>query len=264
MEVYGGVFALLSTHRTSWWKTVFSTSPTSPPGQIAPPALVGAKHKSLPTWTFLSGECATARDCKMVVPGTASQISGGTWLLRSMSPAMPQTWEMRSNGTTFTSGSLAWGGGTSASPKNFTTGSGGSGALTRTVLAGDIIELYVHKSGTSEDFVGTDITVAYVGWDSKTDWSDASNPNGQLSYGGRLSDWSFDLLSVHQSAWLPGDLGANQPAWADAAGAVPGWCKSMAQAPTISRPAESAARSAITRWTSNFSARWESAAGSGL
>ena len=62
------------------------------------------------------------------------------------------------------------------------------------------------------------------------DWSDTANPNGVWSYGGLdtglLWGSGFDLLSVHQSAWLPGDLGANQPAWADTAGGFPGWFKS--------------------------------------
>ena len=56
---------------------------------------------------------------------------------------------------------------------------------------------------------------------ASTDWSDQDNPNGYWSY---RSDTG--LITTQQSAWLPGDLGSNQPAWAATAEGVPGWFKS--------------------------------------
>ncbi|MHB9038461.1 MAG: carboxypeptidase regulatory-like domain-containing protein [Armatimonadota bacterium] len=187
------------------------------------------------------------------------QISGGVWQMRNL--GRTQTWELRSNAATFTGGALSWGP-TSASPLNFTTGSGGSAALTRTVLAGDIIELYIHKAGESDDFVGTDMTVTYLAWDSKTDWSDTPNPNGVWSYGGRLSDGSFDLLSIQQSAWLAATLGVNQPAWADGPDTTPGWCRSNGTS-GMDFPAGRIGchGPAIARWISNFSGTVEVSGG---
>ena len=55
-------------------------------------------------------------------------------------------WEIRVNGMAVTIGLLNWGP-TSANTLNFTTGSGGSAALTQTVFAGDTVELYLHMAG---------------------------------------------------------------------------------------------------------------------
>lgn len=55
------------------------------------------------------------------------------------------------------------------------------------------------------------------------EWSDSNNPSGSWSYRQR----SGALITTHLAAWLPGDLGANQPAWTDAgSGGVPGWARS--------------------------------------
>lgn len=55
-------------------------------------------------------------------------------------------------------------------------------------------------------------------WMLSADWSDVSNPNGPWKYRSTTA-----LLATNQSAWLPNDLGANQPAWADGAETIPGW-----------------------------------------
>jgi hypothetical protein len=155
-------------------------------------------------------------------------ISGDIWQL--FEPTRIMSWSLAQNGAVFTTGTVTYGQASSGAPLSFASGSGGVAALTQTVATGDVIEFRVWAATTTNTFVGTDLTITGssstpVGgsYDVAADWSDASNPNGVWSYGGGNSG-VFDLLSMHQAAWLPEDLGANQPAWADTASGIPGWC----------------------------------------
>lgn len=65
------------------------------------------------------------------------------------------------------------------------------------------------------------------------EWSDAGNPNGAWSYRQR----NGTLITNRVAAWLPGDLGATQPAWTDAGcGGVPGWCRSTGSSTAVGAP----------------------------
>lgn len=86
----------------------------------------------------------------------------------------------------------------------------------------------------------------YFFWMLSADWSDAANPNGPWQYRSTTA-----LLGTHQSAWLPGDLGANQPAWADGSGTVPGWYQSSGLGSWDVPEGRVACHSpAVIRWTS--------------
>ena len=223
----GGVFDLLSIHQSAWLpadlgsnQPAWADTAGGVPGWCKS---IGASS----SYDFPSGRvgCHGPAIARWISPRNGIvQLSGGVWLMRNW--GRNQYWEIRVNGAAVSVGQLEWGP-TSSSPLNFSTGSGGSSALTQTVLAGDTVELYIHKLGSAEDFVGTDFAITYVAWDLATDWSDASNPATAWSYGAIAGDGSFDLLDTHQSAWMSDDLGSNQPAWADFAGDVPGWCKSI-------------------------------------
>ena len=65
------------------------------------------------------------------------------------------------------------------------------------------------------------------------EWSDSINPSGAWSYRQR----SGALITTHLAAWLPGDLGASQPAWTDAgSGGVPGWARSTGSSSAAGAP----------------------------
>ena len=89
-----------------------------------------------------------------------------------------------------------------------------------------------------------------ITWDAKDNWSDTSNPNGQWSY----CDGAGNPITVHQTAWLPGDLGINQPAWAPSSGSIPGWFKSTGLSQwDIPVGVVACHAPAIIKWVSPFS-----------
>ena len=88
-----------------------------------------------------------------------------------------------------------------------------------------------------------------IAWDAKDDWSDTSNSNGQWSF----CDGSGNPITIHQTSWLPTDLGADQPAWAPSSGSIPGWFKSTGLSQwDIPAGVVACHAPAIIRWVSPF------------
>jgi len=109
------------------------------------------------------------------------RIAGGLWLARDLD--RPQTWELRHNGATLTSGRLEWGP-TSEAPMSLAAGSGGQAALTLSAQVGDTVELVFTPAGTFGDYIGIDMAMEVAGqtWNPARDWSDEENPNGAWTY----------------------------------------------------------------------------------
>lgn len=98
------------------------------------------------------------------------RITGGLWQMRDS--GYSQSWMLRRNATSFTSGALT-AGPSSSNPLGFAVGSGGLNALTLTVLVGDIIDLYLYEAGPGGDYTGVDLTIAHIVENFKDwPWSD--------------------------------------------------------------------------------------------
>lgn len=100
------------------------------------------------------------------IDGTAT-ISGGVWLARK-TEGRDMNWRILANGTSMTDGTLLHTDSyTSASPFNFSLGSGGMSALTIPVFSGEVITLELFKALTSQDnygeFVGVNLTITAEG-----------------------------------------------------------------------------------------------------
>lgn len=166
-------------HEAVWFKTVSPTVVADlPVGTVGTHGLAGGPGGTGITWTS-------------PVTGYV-QISGGTWLANKVGRSMD--WAMFHNGSPLSQASLISSDlFTSASPMDFTAGSGGADALTVFVNQNDVISLqYGPPSGFAE-FVGVDLRI-----------SKPSPPSALEVRPNKGGDTGFVTVKVIGDGFLPG------------------------------------------------------------
>jgi hypothetical protein len=146
-------------HIPFFYKALFNTSLPAdlPMGRIA-------IHNNDPANSPLGFENAAA-GVSWTAPSAGNiQISGGSWIV-NRDQGRTQDWFIKVNGSTITNGVLTSDNGfNSITPLNFSTGSGGIAALSRSVLSGDVISLEFlrHAGEPFGSHMGIDLFVQFT------------------------------------------------------------------------------------------------------